>query len=83
MVKVTGDTHGERGRMARLLNEGGWQEGDTLIVGGDFGYVFTNSEMEKEFLDAMAQMPVTVCFCDGNHENFPAIYAYPKETYCG
>ena len=83
MVRVTGDTHGKRRRLAELLRDGGWQAGDILIVCGDFGYLFTNSEMEKEFLDAVAQMPYTVCFCDGNHENFPAIYAYPKEKWCG
>ena len=25
----------------------------------------------------------TICFCDGNHENFPAIYSYPTEIWNG
>ena len=34
-------------------------------------------------MDELEQKPYTICFCDGNHENFPAIYSYPVETWNG
>ena len=31
----------------------------------------------------METKPYTICFCDGNHENFPAIFSYPQKTWNG
>ena len=37
-----------------------------------------------KFLDYLEkEKPYTICFCDGNHENFPAIYEYPQEEWNG
>ena len=47
MVYITGDTHGDYSRFtssaARRL-----KKGDTLIVCGDFGFVWDGSEKEKK-----------------------------------
>ncbi len=85
MIRLTGDTHGERGRFDDMISAGEleWGADDVLMIGGDFGYIFANSPMENMFLDELARKPYTICFCDGNHENFPAIYAYPVEKWCG
>ena len=83
MVYITGDTHGEQNRILHIERESGIKEGDYLIVCGDFGYVFTNNLTERHFLDDLEARPYTICFCDGNHENFPAIYEYPTETWNG
>lgn len=85
MIYITGDTHGERERFAESdLGDGLWTENDVLIVCGDFGYLFRDNASEKEFLDKLeAEKPYTICFCDGNHENFPAIFSYPEEEWMG
>ena len=85
MIYITGDTHGEQARFspAAMPGEDSFGQGDTLIVCGDFGYIFEGSERESAFLDTLAEKPYTICFCDGNHENFPAIYAYPREVWHG
>ena len=80
MIYVTGDTHGER---ARLLHQP-WTAADTLIVCGDFGFLYYDNDEETAFLDRIEQtLPFTVCFVDGNHENFSMIDRYPVETWHG
>lgn len=85
MFNFTGDTHGNRDRFNDFLEAGEaqWGADDILFVSGDFGFIFANSPAENEFLDELEKKPYTICFCDGNHENFPAIYSYPTEKWNG
>ena len=85
MIHITGDTHGEQARFAPgvMHGESRWTEKDYLIICGDFGYLFQNNKEEKAFLDDLEKKPYTICFCDGNHENFPAIFSYPEESWNG
>lgn len=86
MIYITGDTHGEIGRFYELYNkhgEGHWGENDTLIICGDFGYLFLNNRSENSFLDDLSCRPYTICFVDGNHENFDAINTYPVVDWNG
>lgn len=85
MIYLTGDTHGDRMRFFdnNMAGEPSWGADDILIVCGDFGFVFRNNESEEAFLDKLAEKPYTICFCDGNHENFSAIYLYPQEMWMG
>lgn len=85
MIRITGDTHGERKRFEVFIESGEleWGEGDYLIVCGDFGYIFLDDIYERKFLDVLEKKPYTICFCDGNHENFPVIYSYPVEEWNG
>lgn len=85
MIYITGDTHGEQARFspAAMPGEDKWGEDDVLIICGDFGFLFANDARENAFLDKLSEKPYTICFCDGNHENFPAIYAYPQEEWNG
>ena len=83
MIYITGDMHGDRGRFLffpwdKLLNQN-----DTLIVCGDFGFLFFTDEQELRFLDTLEDYAFTICFLDGNHENFDAINAFPQETWHG
>lgn len=80
-IYITGDTHGERSRIAYLDNQ--LKAGDYIIVCGDFGYVFEDDVYERHFLDDIEAREYTILFVDGNHENFPAIYQYPEEEWCG
>lgn len=85
MIYITGDMHGDTNRFRKeyLRNEDQWTADDVLIVCGDFGFIFTGSQQEEEFLDVLSKKPYTICFCDGNHENFSRIYTYPKESWNG
>ncbi len=80
-IYVTGDTHGERGRIEKFDEV--LTKDDYIIICGDWGYLFRNSSYETTFLDELEARPYTVLFIDGNHENFPAIYAYPEEVWNG
>ena len=44
--------------------------GDVLIVCGDFGFIWDGSRQEKQNLKKLREMPFTIAFVDGCHENF-------------
>lgn len=85
MIYVTGDTHGEHGRFEYKGSaiERTLTEKDKLIVCGDFGYIFMNTEEERQFLKYLAEKPYQILFVDGNHENFNVINEFPVEEWCG
>ena len=85
MIRFTGDTHGEQGRFFELgtMGEETWTEKDTLIVCGDFGYIFKNDSIENVFLNELEKKKYTICFCCGNHENFDALFQYKQEIWNG
>lgn len=77
MTFITGDTHGDwDGRVHGLLEElSQYEQPVYLLIAGDFGFLFHEDEQEQAHLDEMERSGVTVCFCDGNHENFDALNA--------
>ena len=79
MIYITGDTHGEQARFspAAMPGEDKWGEDDILIICGDFGFLFANDARENAFLDKLSEKPYTICFCDGNHENFNILNSLP------
>ncbi len=82
MVYVTGDMHGEWDRfkdksIRRLRKD------DTLLICGDFGFIWDDSRKEKQALKKMSELPFTVAFLDGCHENFDLLEQYPKEVWNG
>lgn len=76
MVYVTGDLHGEwerfKSKEMRKL-----KAGDTLLVCGDFGFIWDGSRRERSVLKKMADLPFTIAFVDGCHENFDLLESYP------
>lgn len=80
-IYITGDTHGDQGRFLQF--DATINNGDYLIICGDWGYIFRNNNSETVFLDDLETRPYTILFIDGNYENFPAIYEYPKEVWNG
>ena len=69
MVYITGDMHGDENR----LFDKQWRKlkrGDTLIIAGDFGFLWDNSDREKEVLEYLGSRKYNVAFIDGTHENF-------------
>ena len=81
MIYITGDTHGDQHEWQSI--DALLQPGDTIIIAGDFGYLWSGSRSEKEFFDQLAEKPYTVLFVDGNHENFTKLNAYPIERWHG
>lgn len=87
MIYITGDMHGQID--VQKLGFKQWVTGksltkdDYLIIAGDFGLVFSPDEEEKYWLDWLDKRPWTTLFVDGNHENFPALLAYPEEEKFG
>ena len=85
MLYFTGDTHGEKGRFSeeKMPGESKWTKKDVIFVCGDFGYIMYDDAIERDYLDELAQKPYTICFCDGNHENFTVLNSYPVEVWNG
>lgn len=81
MIYVTGDLHGDMNRLRMI--EKTLAEGDYLIVCGDFGFIYYDNEDEERTLDEIKSRGYTVCFIDGNHENFAKLNQYPREMWHG
>lgn len=83
MIYITGDTHGSQNRFIYSREEKNWKKDDIVFVCGDFGFLLENSLSEQMFLNDLETRPYTIAFIDGNHENFPALFSYPEERWCG
>ncbi len=72
MIYITGDMHGQEDRFSdRALKK--LKEGDTLIICGDFGFVWDGSAKEKKFLEFLGTRKYQIVFIDGTHENYDLI----------
>lgn len=82
MIYVTGDMHGDY----NLLSQRKFKrikDGDTLIVCGDFGFIWKGGMRENKILDKLAKKKYNICFVDGTHENFDLLGNYPVVTFAG
>ncbi len=82
MIYVTGDTHGEMCRF-RAPEMRKVKKGDTLIVCGDFGFIWDGGEKEEKNLKKLGSRPYNLLFLDGTHENFDLLNKYPVTDWCG
>ncbi len=82
MIYVTGDTHGDKERLSKmnLMKLG---EGDTLIICGDFGFLWDNGRKEQKFLKQLGKRKYNICFIDGTHENFNLLNSYEISEWNG
>ncbi len=82
MIYITGDTHGNYERLSsRSLAF--MQPGDTLIVCGDFGFVWDGSPKEASILKKLGNRRYRICFIDGTHENFRLLGKYADTEWQG
>lgn len=83
MIYVTGDTHGDFDDLnKRKINK--LKKGDKLIITGDFGFIWDNSEKELKTLKKLAKKKFDILFVDGAHENFELLKNYREvDLYCG
>jgi hypothetical protein len=74
MVYLTGDTHGDiqRFKQGKLRWLG---KKDTVVVLGDFGFVWDGSAAERKRLDWLRKRPYTILFLDGSHENYDLLHS--------
>ena len=80
MIYITGDTHGDPRRLsAAALSR--LRENDTLIVCGDFGFIWDGSARENRLLRELGSRKYHICFLDGTHENFELLNAYPEQLW--
>lgn len=85
MIFITGDTHGTHdfSKLTEFaeLNQN-LTKSDYMIIVGDFGGVWRVETLEKDLKPYM-DLPFTVLFVDGNHENFDMLNKYTVETWNG
>lgn len=94
-VFITGDLHaGHDGRIDDIfefeedycINHNiEFTKDDTLIILGDFGYIFAPkpSITEEIDLEMFKDFGFTTAFIDGNHDNHPRINAFPEAQWHG
>lgn len=85
MIYVTGDTHGQHDfKKLRVFAEKNPQltKSDYVIIAGDFGGVWWKKSLSED-LKPYEELPFTVLFVDGNHENFNLLYSYPVSQWHG
>lgn len=82
MIFATGDMHGDYDiflqKKFKQINEG-----DTLIVCGDFGFIWNGDSKERKTLDKLARKKFNILFVDGTHENFDLLDSYPVVDFAG
>lgn len=85
MIYITGDVHGniERFKKEKTPKVSELKEEDYFLVAGDFGFLFRMNKAEEENLNYLENLPFTVLFIDGNHENFDALNSFPAEMWHG
>lgn len=87
LIYITGDTHIpidiEKLSEKLFPEQEDMSRSDYVIVCGDFGGVWDNSDRHRECLDDLASRNFTLLFADGNHENFDMLNDYPVSVWNG
>lgn len=82
MIYVMSDTHGDVSRF-RTPAVRRLKKTDTLIVLGDFGFLWNDSDAEKRALKKLGKVRYQLLFLDGSHENFDLLAQYPEVNFAG
>lgn len=85
MIYVTGDTHGLQDFFKLHIFAGEHPEltkDDYVIIAGDFGGVWSSRTFAAD-IKPFTELPFTVLFVDGNHENFDLLETFPVEEWHG
>jgi DNA repair exonuclease SbcCD nuclease subunit len=89
MIIITGDTHMDidyhklhRKNFDRKIYRNITEE-DYLIICGDAGVVWDDSNRNKRFINYLSNKKWTTLFVDGNHENHEALENLPVEIWNG
>lgn len=82
MVYVTGDMHGDIQRFDNPALKK-LKKGDTLLICGDFGFLWSGNEAEQKNLKKLSKKKYTIAFVDGTHENFDLLNQYEVTQWNG
>ena len=82
MIYVTGDTHGDLERF-KSKQASKLKKGDTLVICGDFGFIWDGSKTEEKTLNWLSHRRYKILFVEGAHENYLMLDKYELEDYCG
>jgi len=82
LIYITGDLHGDLSRLkSREVRR--LKKGDTLIVCGDFGFVWDDSPREKKILKWIGKRRYNLLFVEGGHDKVALLSAYPAVEWQG
>lgn len=86
MIYITGDCHGDIGKLIKLNNNVHMTKDDYVIICGDFGVIWNNKKdsisRERYLLDELDKLSFTTLFIDGNHEGFDRLHdMYPTVSF--
>lgn len=76
MLYITGDCHADWSKFSTKAfpEQKEMTREDFVLVCGDFG-IWHNTKSERWWLDWLEDKNFTICFVDGNHENFDRLYS--------
>ena len=81
MIYLTADLHGDLDRLQQVRKP--LRRHDSLIVLGDFGFIWNGSKAEQKLLRRLGKGKGTLLFLDGAHENFDLLAEYPVVEFAG
>ena len=82
MVYVTGDLHGDIDRFKTPAIKK-LRRNDTLIILGDFGFLWQGGNEEERVLNWISKRKYNVLFLEGTHDNLEMLNNYPVVDYAG
>lgn len=87
MIFLCGDTHGLKnlGKVIKFFEtqEDIISKKDLLIILGDCAAVWDEGTQDREVRRMLKDLPCSVAYLDGNHENFDALNKYPETPWNG
>lgn len=82
MVYITGDLHGDLSRF-KSKEFKKLKRKDTLIVCGDFGFIWDGSKKEEKAVKWLGRRKYNILFIEGAHDNLEIIESYPIINWNG
>ena len=83
MIRLLSDLHGGENIQGFLQYLEIAEENDLLILLGDVGLKFADTEENRRFDELLLSTTKNIAFLDGNHENFAYINSFPVEDWNG
>lgn len=84
MIYITGDTHGEFGRIEAFCRRFETCKEDVMIILGDAGINFSGGIRDMRKKGFLESLPITVFAIHGNHEQRPqTIEGYQEKVWHG
>ena len=84
-IFVCGDIHGtfDINKLDPFIGRNDLSEKDYLIICGDTGICGFSKDEEIKTRAYLRKLPMTILFCDGNHERFDTLNSYPIDEWHG